>query len=101
MPPIHVITLAESRPEHLALVRQKLIELADMTRMAEGCLRCDVYADADHPERFNTIELWVSETAHQAHLDSPHLFKTVTSLIGKMQGMPQVRVLDIVSELES
>jgi len=98
--PIYVVTLAEALPAHLKLVTDKLHELADLSRMSEGCLRFDIYCDTDQPCRFNTIELWATREDHQRHIDSPLLFKTISSLFGKMAGMPQVRVLSPISVLE-
>lgn len=98
--PLYVITLAEALPQHRAEVVDQLKQLADAARMAEGCLRFDIYADNDQPCRFNTIELWSDSESHMRHLNSPVLFRIIKLLFGKMAGMPQVRILDPVSTLE-
>jgi quinol monooxygenase YgiN len=97
--PIHVITLAEALPEHFETVLSTLTEMADLCRQEEGCLRFDVYADSKHLYTLNTIEAWVSLEAHKRHLDTPHVTRGVLSLLGKMKGMPDIRVLRTISEL--
>jgi quinol monooxygenase YgiN len=98
--PVHVITLAEALPKHIEEVRQILRDMAELHRQEEGCLRFDVYADRKAPTRLNTIEVWVSREAHQRHLDSTLVAKSIMLLFGKVRGVPEVRVLDTISEME-
>lgn len=97
--PIHVITLAEALPEHFHEVLETLSSLANLCRQEEGCLRFDVYVDSKKPYQLNTIESWVSAADHQRHLDSAHVVRGVLSLIGKMKGLPDIRLLRPISEL--
>ena len=62
-------------------------------------MRFDVYADAARPNRFNTIEVWESAEAHKRHLDSTLVARSVMMLIGKIRGLPDIRVLRVVSEM--
>ncbi|MDP5239862.1 putative quinol monooxygenase [Uliginosibacterium sp. 31-16] len=96
---IHVITLADAEPEHVDTVREILQEMADLHRQEEGCMRFDVYADAARPGRFNTIEVWESLAAHKRHLNSALVTRSVLMLIGKMRGLPDIRILQPVSEM--
>lgn len=98
---IHVITLAEAEPKHFEEVLITLTSMANLCRQEEGCLRFDVYADSKHPYALNTIETWVSIEAHKQHLDSPHVTRGVLSLLGKMRGLPDIRVLRAISELST
>lgn len=99
--PIHVITLAEALPEHFAEVLENLASLANLCRQEEGCLRFDVYADTKQPYMLNTLETWESVEAHQRHLDSAHVARGILNLIGKMKGLPDIRVLRPISELSA
>lgn len=96
---IHVITLAEAEPAHIESVREILQSMAELHRQEEGCLRFDVYADAAKPHRFNTIEVWESLDAHKRHLNAPLVTRSVLMLIGKMRGLPDIRILNTVSEM--
>jgi quinol monooxygenase YgiN len=96
---IHVITLAEAETAHTEIVSQILQEMAELHRQEEGCLRFDVYVDAARPTRFNTIEEWEDAAAHQNHLNSPLVTRSILMLIGKMRGLPDIRVLRPISEM--
>lgn len=98
---VHVITLAEALPKHLEEVRQILQEMCELHRQEEGCLRFDIYADKTHPTRLNTIEVWESVQAHQHHMDSTLVAKSIMMLFGKVRGVPDVRILDVISEMET
>jgi len=97
---IHVITLAEADSEYVEEVRQILQEMADLHRQEEGCLRFDVYADAARPNRFNTIEVWESAEAHARHLNSALVTRSVLMLIGKVRGLPDIRMLEPINEMK-
>lgn len=94
----HVITLAEAIPAHIEEIHTQLREMANLHRQEEGCLRFDVYADINNPALLNTIEVWTDEAAYRRHLDSPLLAHSVMQLIGKVSGLPQIRVLGAISE---
>ncbi|MEN3112978.1 putative quinol monooxygenase [Uliginosibacterium paludis] len=96
---IHVITLAEALPEHFPEVLETLSALANLCRQEEGCIRFDVYVDSTQPYQLNTIETWRNREDHQRHLDSAHVARGVLSLIGKMKGLPHIRILRPISEL--
>ena len=96
---IHVITLAEADSEYVEEVRQILQEMAALHRQEEGCLRFDVYADAARPSRFNTIEVWENVEAHKRHLNSNLVTRSVLMLIGKVRGLPDIRILNPVNEM--
>jgi quinol monooxygenase YgiN len=96
---IHVITLAEALPNHIEEVHQLLQDLANLHRQEEGCLRFDIYADKNNPARLNTIEVWESEQAHQKHMNSALVAKSILMFFGKVRKVPDVRILGIISEM--
>ncbi|MBS1208854.1 MAG: Antibiotic biosynthesis monooxygenase [Proteobacteria bacterium] len=97
---IHVLTLAEADSEYVEEVRQILQEMAGLHRQEEGCLRFDVYADAARPGRFNTIEVWENAEAHKRHLNSALVTHSVMMLIGKVRGLPDIRMLEPINEMK-
>jgi len=98
--PVHVITLAEMVPKHQASVIDTLRHVAELTRQEEGCLRFDIYRDRDNPLRINTIEIWADEASLKRHRSATYVNTAIFSLVGKVNGMPQMRVLDAVDQLE-
>jgi len=97
--PVHIITLAEAMPEHRDEVFSVLCELAELCRQEEGCLRFDLYCDSAHPNKLNTIEVWDSVASHTHHLNSTHVGRGVLMLIGKVKGLPDIRVLNPLNEM--
>ncbi|WP_018606406.1 putative quinol monooxygenase [Uliginosibacterium gangwonense] len=98
-PPVHVLTVAEALPEYREEVLSVLCELAELCRQEEGCLRFDLYCDTNHPCRLNTIEVWDSLDAHARHLNSTLVGRGVLMLIGKVKGLPDIRILTPLSEM--
>ncbi|QSI78897.1 MULTISPECIES: putative quinol monooxygenase [Niveibacterium] len=99
-PRIHVITLAEIVPQHESEVIQVLRTAAVLTRQEDGCLRYDLYRDTTNPMRINTIEVWADEASLNRHMNAPHVKQAIMTLIGKLAGIPQFRVLQVVDEFE-
>lgn len=97
--PIHVITLAEALPEYREEVFSVLCKLAELCRQEEGCLRFDLYCDAAHPNMLNTIEVWDGIESHGRHLNSAHVGRGVLTLIGKVKGIPDIRILKPLNEM--
>lgn len=95
---IHVITLAEIVPQHQEEVVRVLRNVAELTRQEDGCLRYDLYRDVATPMRINTIEVWTDEASLNRHMNAPHVKTAIMSLIGKLSGIPQFRVLQAVDE---
>ncbi len=97
--PVQIVTLAEALPAFRDEVFSVLSELAELCRQEEGCLRFDLYCDASNPNKLNTLELWESVEAHNRHLNSTHVGRGVLTLIGKVKGLPDVRILQPLNEL--
>ena len=96
--PIQAIALAEIVPQHESEAVRILRDLAVLTRQEEGCLRYDLYRDEDNPMRINSIEVWADRASLARHMNAPHLKVAILSLIGKLAGIPQLRILDAVDE---
>jgi quinol monooxygenase YgiN len=56
-----------------ALVKEVLTSYVAPTRLEEGCLRYDLFADLNDPCRFTFVEEWTSAEALQAHSQSAHI----------------------------
>ena len=57
------------------MVRRVLESYVAPTRLEDGCLRYDLFADVDDPSKFTFIEEWTSIEALADHAKSPHLAK--------------------------
>lgn len=97
--PVQIMTIAEVLPEYRDEVLVELSELVELCRQEEGCLRFDLYCDANHPCQLNTIETWDSRESHARHLDSRLLGHGILGMIGKFKGLPTIRLLTPINEL--
>lgn len=97
--PIQVMTFAEALPPYREEVISVLCELAELCRQEEGCLRFDLYCDTKRPCVVNTIEIWDSLDSHTRHLNSTLVGRGVLMLIGKVKGLPEIRILTPLNEM--
>jgi len=97
--PVHIITLAEALPEYREEVYTVLSELAELCRQEEGCLRFDLYCDSHVACKLSTIEVWDSLESHARHLNSTLVGRGVLMLVGKIKGIPDIRILQPLNEM--
>jgi quinol monooxygenase YgiN len=71
--PLRAVVLIKTQPGRGAEQRAAFAALAPAVRAEPGCLRYDLHAVADDPERFVLIEEWASAEALQAHDASQHM----------------------------
>ncbi|GAB1639832.1 putative quinol monooxygenase [Krasilnikovia sp. MM14-A1259] len=71
--PLRAIVLIQTQPGRGVDQRAAFATLAPVVRAEPGCLRYDLHAVADDPDRFVLIEEWASAEALQAHDASEHM----------------------------
>jgi quinol monooxygenase YgiN len=71
--------------EELA-VRAVLESYLAPTRLEEGCLRYDLFADLNDPAKFTFIEEWTSMAALEKHGQSAHIAAGRAQLADKVAG---------------
>ena len=60
-----------ARADTVDELRERLLELTQLTRAEAGCLRYDLHCDAGDPLRLAFVEEWASAEAHAAHDRTP------------------------------
>jgi quinol monooxygenase YgiN len=81
---LHVVAHLYAAPGNEAFVREVLEGFVAPTRLENGCLRYDLFADMADPTRFTFIEEWTSAEALDAHSRSAHITAGRARLEGKM-----------------
>jgi quinol monooxygenase YgiN len=71
--PLRAVVLIKTQPGRGVEQKAAFAALAPVVRAEPGCLRYDLHAVEDDPDRFVLIEEWASAEALQAHDDSPHM----------------------------
>ncbi len=71
--PLRAVVLIKTQPGRGAEQEAAFAGLAPVVRSEPGCLRYDLHAVENDPDRFVLIEEWASEEALQAHDASEHM----------------------------
>ena len=79
-------------------VRERLIDLARMSRREAGNLEYRVAQDTEDPQRFVIVERYVDAEAFAAHRASEHFTGIAVSHIIPLLAERDVRVIDEVSD---
>jgi quinol monooxygenase YgiN len=70
---IHVIARHTARPETIDDVRRILLELIEPSRAEPGCLKYELFQNADAPADFTFMEAFASDEALKAHAAAPYI----------------------------
>jgi quinol monooxygenase YgiN len=88
--PVTVIATFQSRPGRGAELRAELARLLAPTRKEAGCLNYDLHASPEDPAKFLFHENWTSQSALDAHLQSPHIKALLPRVDELCVGSPQI-----------
>jgi len=86
----HVLARITVQPEAADAARAILIELVRHTRSEAGCLRYELYQQAEHPQVFQTVELWQDRAAAEAHMRTPHVGAAIAAVGPLLAGPPEI-----------
>jgi len=70
---VDVVAHFRALPGKEAELREVLESFVAPTRLEEGCLRYDLFVDADDPSKFTFIEEWESRELLTKHGQSAHI----------------------------
>lgn len=70
---VDVVAHIHAKPEKVAELRAVLEGFVAPTRLEDGCLRYDLFVDADDATKFTFIEEWASREALNTHGQSAHI----------------------------
>src|SRR4051812_4514734 len=90
---IDVVAHLHAGPGHEALFREVLEGFVEPTRREKGCLRYDLFFDAENPNQFTFIEEWVSREDLDRHGQSDHIAAGRARIDGKYATPAWIQVL--------
>ncbi len=90
---IDVVAHIQAKPGQEAAVRAVLEGFIAPTLEENGCLRYDLFVDADDPTKFTFIEEWASRDALDAHGKSAHITAGRARMPELLAGPSWVQVL--------
>jgi quinol monooxygenase YgiN len=90
---IDVVAHIHAKPGQEAAVRAVLEGFISLTLNEDGCLRYDLFVDADDPAKFTFIEEWASRQALTVHGQSAHIVAGRARMGDLLAGPSWVQVL--------
>jgi quinol monooxygenase YgiN len=90
---IDVVAHIQAKPGSEAAVREVLQGFIAPTLKENGCLRYDLFVDAEDPTKFTFIEEWSSREALTAHSQSAHITAGRALMPNLLAGPSWVQVL--------
>ena len=80
---VHVTAMLRARPDTRTQLQRELEAVKGPTRKEPGCLRYELYQQADQAEKFLFIEQWQTADDLNRHLQQPY----IQSLIQKLDSL--------------
>ena len=90
---VDVVAHIEAKPGEEAFVRSVLESYVAPTRLEDGCLRYDLFADISHPQKFTFVEEWTTLAALEKHGQSAHIAAGKAKLVDKVASPAWVQKL--------
>ena len=90
---VDVVAHIHAKPGQEAAVRAVLEGFIAPTLAEDGCLRYDLFVDADDPTKFTFIEEWTSRDALNLHGQSAHIQAGRAKMPDLLAGPSWVQVL--------
>ena len=80
---IHVVARHFAKPDTVDEVRRLLLELIPPSRAESGCVKYELFQNADNPTDFTFVETFASDEALKLHASAPY----VAGLAAKMKDL--------------
>ncbi len=90
---VDVVAHIQAKPGQEAAVRAVLEGFIAPTCLEDGCLRYELFVDADDPTKFTFIEEWASREALNVHGQSAHIIAGRAKMPDLLAGPSWVQVL--------
>jgi quinol monooxygenase YgiN len=94
---LYVVAHIRAKQDKQEEMRDVLTGLIAPTRKEAGCIRYELFRNNADPQEFTFMEEWVSETALEAHLQTPHLKSALASFPSLGEGAPAINRYSLIS----
>ena len=86
----YVLARITVKPEAADTARGILVELVTHSRKEAGCVRYELFQQADHPHVFQTVEQWTDQAAADAHMTTPHVGAAIAAAGALFAAPPEI-----------
>lgn len=94
---LHVVAVLSAKAGSEELVGGALAALVAPTREEAGCIAYDLYTSASTPGTWITVEQWRSQADLDAHMQTPHIARTLDVAGEHLAVPPAIHPLTAVS----
>lgn len=88
---VRIIAKITAKPEKVAEVRALLLGLVDETRKEKGCISYELLQNISDRGDLTFVEEWASDSAFDAHLETPHVQAALSKAESLLAGDPDIR----------
>jgi quinol monooxygenase YgiN len=71
--PVLLVAVFEARPDTLDELRERLLEMVELTNREPGCVQYELHTYTDRPLAFAFVETWVDQAALDLHDQTAHV----------------------------
>lgn len=89
--PVRVVARLIANPDRVEDLKTLLLSLIEPTRQEDGCIQYELLQNHSDPTDFTFVEIWESDRALDAHLNSEHLKAAFPKLEGLVAQPPDIR----------
>jgi len=86
------------KPDARAAFETAFTECIKATRQENGCIAYDLNRSYEEPNKYINYERWASVAALDAHLNTPHTVKLLTTIAPYVDGSPVIKVYSFAGE---
>ena len=96
--PFNMSVHATIKPEFRASFEAAFTECIRATRQESGCIAYDLNRSYEEPTKYINYERWASVAALEAHLNTAHTLKLLTTIAPYLEGSPVIKVYAFAGE---
>ena len=93
---LDVVAVLSAKPGSESILRQALADLVGPTRAEPGCISYELFASATDAAVFITVEKWRSQDDLDAHMQTDHIQKALTTVGDAFGAAPAIHPLSPV-----
>ncbi|GBR47340.1 putative quinol monooxygenase [Neokomagataea thailandica] len=96
---VHVVAIVSVAPENAPELQEELARCLRDTQMEDGCISYQISRDVEKEGRFTAVEQWISRSAFETHLKTPH-FQSLAALLQRLDAQLELMQLEPLEAAE-
>lgn len=93
---VKVVARIIAQPDKVEEVTSLLLGLVEPTRKEQGCISYQLLHNTADPSDFTFVEEWMSNSAIDTHLTTPHVHDALSKVRALLEKEPDIRRYSII-----